>query len=201
MKQEEMGRGSAIFTGIMVAVFVTFLFTRIPGEDSEARQYKPEQTAAIETATLTAPEPHIRKESPTAEKLSYTVSEAHTEAHTEPQTVIHFTDDTRAIIKSVLMAECESEDTQGKALVVLIILNRLRSDAFPGTTIEEIVFAPNQFCISNKTPNEDCEEAIRLVESGWDGSHGALFFEHGGNNWVSQSRQYAFTHGGHNFYW
>ena len=57
------------------------------------------------------------------------------------------------------MAEAESEDTEGKALVMLVVLNRVWDDEFPDT-IEEVIFQKGQFSpISNealcKAPDED----------------------------------------------
>ena len=189
----------AVIAGVLFMIMVLWLFLQIPGEEIEARRSEP-YTGEV-AASVTTPMQPQREEKVTLVKLYHDEHETLTEANTEPQEVIHFEPGARQVLKSVLMAECEGEDTEGKALVVLVIYNRMRSDAFKGTTVNEIVYAPGQFCTSAKIPNDDCEAAIRLVESGWDESQGALFFEHGGNNWVAYNRRYAFTHGGHNFYW
>ena len=36
------------------------------------------------------------------------------------------------------MAEAEGEDTEGKALVILVVLNRVRSEGFPDT-VEDVI--------------------------------------------------------------
>jgi len=42
-------------------------------------------------------------------------------------------------LAKIAMAEAESEDTEGKALVMLVVLNRVWDDEFPDT-IEEVIF-------------------------------------------------------------
>ena len=42
------------------------------------------------------------------------------------------------------MSEALNQDVEGKALVMLTILNRVNSDKFPNS-IEEVVLAQNQF--------------------------------------------------------
>lgn len=48
------------------------------------------------------------------------------------------------ILTKIAMAEAEGEDTEGKALVILVVLNRVWDDSFPDT-IEEVVMQENQF--------------------------------------------------------
>lgn len=111
------------------------------------------------------------------------------------------------ILLKIAMAEAEGESTEGKALVMLVVLNRVWSEGFPNT-IEEVVFQKGQFSpvapggrYWTTTPNEDCYRALEMVMyDGWDKSQGATFFEHGGGGWHAKNLQYLFTVGGHNFY-
>lgn len=115
------------------------------------------------------------------------------------------------ILKRIAMAEAEGEDTEGKALVMLVVLNRVWSDDFPDS-VEDVVFQKlggvNQFSpvadggrYWTREPNEDCSEALELVMSGWDESQGALFFEAcAGTSWHSENLEFLFEHGGHRFY-
>ena len=48
------------------------------------------------------------------------------------------------MLMKIAMAEAEGESVEGKALVMLVVLNRVWSDAFPDT-IEEVIFQPRQF--------------------------------------------------------
>ena len=118
-----------------------------------------------------------------------------------------FDDDTKFILLHIAMAEMEGESTEDKARAMLVVLNRC---AVSGQTARQVVFAPNQFCIGdrfNLTPNEDCYVALALVESGWDDSHGARWFEANwsaarGTSWMQRniSRMKTFVSGGSTFY-
>lgn len=65
------------------------------------------------------------------------------------------------LLAKIAMAEAESEDTEGKALVILVVLNRVWSDGFPNS-IEEVIYQSGQFSpISNGRfdrvePDADC---------------------------------------------
>lgn len=116
------------------------------------------------------------------------------------------------LLMKIAMAEAEGEDIDGKALVIMVILNRVASDKFPDT-IEEVIYQQSngkyQFSpISNGRfdrvePNEDCQKALDMVMlDGWDDSQGALYFESCSNedNWHSRNLEFLFKHGGHRFY-
>lgn len=111
------------------------------------------------------------------------------------------------ILLKIAMAEAEGESVEGKALVMLTVLNRVWSEHFPDN-IEEVVFQENQFSPTvpggrywTTTPNAGCYEALELVMSGWDESQGALYFESTGHDgWHSQNLEFLFEAGGHKFY-
>jgi len=111
------------------------------------------------------------------------------------------------ILLKVAMAEAEGESTEGKALVMLVVLNRVRSDGFPDS-IEEVVFQESQFSVTleegryyTTTPNEDCYKALELVKHGWDESQGALFFEGcDGISWHGENLDFLYQVGNHRFY-
>ena len=111
------------------------------------------------------------------------------------------------MLAKIAMAEAESEDTKGKALVMLVILNRVWSDEFPDT-IEGVIFQDGQFSpISNGRydevePDTDCYRALQLIQiDGWDESHGATYFESKSeSNWHSEHLTFLFQHGKHYFY-
>lgn len=111
------------------------------------------------------------------------------------------------LLAKIAMAEAEGEDVEGKALVILVVLNRVWTDEFPGT-IHDVIYQKSQFSpITNGRfdrvePDEECYEALEMVMSGWDESHGALYFESekSADNWHSRYLDYLFTHGGHRFY-
>ena len=105
------------------------------------------------------------------------------------------------------MAEAEGESTEGKALVMLVVLNRVWSDGFPDS-IQDVIYEEGQFTpVSNGRfdrvePDEDCHAAMQLITTGqWDESRGALYFESGGGDtWHSRNLEFLFQHSGHYFY-
>lgn len=111
------------------------------------------------------------------------------------------------VLLKIAMAEAEGESTEGKALVMLVVLNRVWNDDFPNS-IEDVVFEEKQFSVTleggryyNTTPNEDCYKALELVKHGWDESYGALFFEScDGGSWHSDNLEFLYQVGNHRFY-
>jgi N-acetylmuramoyl-L-alanine amidase len=111
------------------------------------------------------------------------------------------------LLAKIAMAEAEGEDVEGKAFVMLVVLNRVWTDEFPDT-IHDVIYQKSQFSpmadgrFDRVEPNEECYEALEMVMSGWDESRGALYFESekSADNWHSRHLDYLFTHGGHRFY-
>lgn len=116
------------------------------------------------------------------------------------------------ILLRIAMAEAEGESTEGKALVMLVVLNRVWSEGFPNS-IEGVVMQSRngryQFSpvapggrYWTVTPNEDCYRALEMVMyEGWDESDGALYFENcNGESWQAKNCEYLFTVGNHLFY-
>ncbi len=116
-------------------------------------------------------------------------------------------DDSYRLAK-IAMAEAEGEDTEGKALVILVVLNRVWSDEFPDT-IEGVITQKKQFAAYENgrydrvEPNEDCYRALKLVQvSHWNESQNATYFERttGEKTWHNSNLKELFTHGNHTFY-
>ena len=111
------------------------------------------------------------------------------------------------MLMKIAMAEAEGESVEGKALVMLVVLNRVWSDGFPDT-IEEVIFQPGQISPVREggryfttEPNDECHEALEMVMKGWDESHGALYFESCENSsWHSENLEFLFQVGNHKFY-
>lgn len=108
------------------------------------------------------------------------------------------------------MAEAEGEDTEGKALVILVIYNRQHSGKFPDT-VSGVISRANAFTSYHNgryktvVPDEDCWAAFELIQAtGWDESQGALYFERtpedGESTWHSRNLERLFIHGNHTFY-
>lgn len=115
------------------------------------------------------------------------------------------------MLAKLAMAEAEGESVEGKALVILVALNRVWSDQFPDS-IEAVIFQHygNVWQFSpvaeggrywTTTPDAGCYEALELVMGGWDESQGALYFESTGRDgWHSRNLEFLFEFGGHRFY-
>ena len=111
------------------------------------------------------------------------------------------------ILMKIAMAEAEGEGVEGKALVMLVVLNRVEHNSFP-QSIKKVVFQKRQFSpISNGRydkvePDSDCLKAYNKVKNGWDESRGALYFtsEKGNETWHHRNLEYLFTYGNHRFY-
>lgn len=111
------------------------------------------------------------------------------------------------MLMKIAMAEAEGETVEGKALVMLVVLNRVWDSRFPNT-IEEAIFQPKQFSPVREggryyttEPNEECHEALELLQNGWDESGGALYFESCENSsWHSENLEFLYQVGNHKFY-
>jgi len=109
---------------------------------------------------------------PTATSVATTAPEQETEkAERSKIGSMDWDSDDAYRLAKIAMAEAESEDTEGKALVMLVVLNRVWSDEFPDT-IEDVIFQKGQFSpISNGRydevePDEDCYRALQLIQTG-----------------------------------
>lgn len=124
---------------------------------------------------------------------------------TQPERL--WTDKEAYLLARLAMAEAESEDTESKALVIRTVLNRVQYPYFPDT-IEEVIFQNNQFTPikdgrwDSVEPDDDCWAALALVESGWDESQGALYFEvtTDEDTWHNTHLVKLFEHGAMTFY-
>lgn len=110
------------------------------------------------------------------------------------------------ILMKIAMSEAEGESTEGKALVMLSVLNRVWSDEFPDT-VPEVVFQDMQYSpvldgrYYSAIPDDDCLAALELIEGGWDESIGATYFENAGaDSWHSRNLKFLFQEGNHKFY-
>lgn len=111
------------------------------------------------------------------------------------------------ILLKIAMAEAEGEGVEGKAYVMMVVLNRVWSDDFPGT-IKDVVFQDGQFTpiedggrYWTTEPDAECYEAYKMVLQGWDKSEGALYFcADRCSSWMEKNTEYLYTVGNHSFY-
>ena len=160
--------------------------------------------AASRTETPEEPVPKFGKQKPAEAQASAKVPETAQEPQ-EAQEV-----DEAYILTKIAMAEAEGEDTEGKALVILVIYNRQHSGKFPDT-VGGVISQENAFTSYHNgrydrvKPDADCWAALDLIqETGWDESQGALYFERtpedGESTWHSRNLERLFIHGNHTFY-
>lgn len=124
----------------------------------------------------------------------------------EADTHVDLNEDDEYLLAKIAMAEAENQNTEGKALVILVVMNRADSDRFPDT-VSDVIYEDGQFSpVSDGRydavdPDADCWEALELVRSGWDESQGALYFESKSKStWHSKNLKFLFQHGNHYFY-
>ncbi len=118
-----------------------------------------------------------------------------------------FSDKNAYLLMKIAMAEAEDEDTEGKALVMRVVLNRVKSREFPDS-IKKVIYQERQFSpivngrFDRVEPNKDCQKALDMIaEDGWDESRGALYFESkSASTWHEDNLQFLFRHGNHFFY-
>lgn len=111
------------------------------------------------------------------------------------------------LLAKIAMAEAEGEDIEGKALVMLVVLNRVKADGFPDT-IEDVLYQPRQFRtvgsgkFDRAEPDDGCWQALSMIEQeGWDESRGATYFESKSEStWHEENLDFLFQHGNHYFY-
>lgn len=115
----------------------------------------------------------------------------------------------------IVEAEAGGEDIKGKILVANVIMNRVKSEAFPDTVSEVVWENENgvpQFSptydgrIYQVTVSDDTKEAVRQALNGVDYSEGALFFvqkeaaEEHNVEWFDEELEWLFRYGVHDFY-
>ena len=110
----------------------------------------------------------------------------------------------------IISAEAKGESMNGKIAVGNVILNRVRSAAFPNTIYGVIFdrkygvqFAPVSNGTIYQTPTVDSIIAAKICLEGYSLSGDILYFVNprkAPNSWISRSRPYAFTVGNHAFY-
>ena len=108
------------------------------------------------------------------------------------QKVWELSDDDMDILMRMAYGEARGQGIEGKALVMLVVLNRWKSGHY-GETISAVV-KPGQF-VKAKTYDAECRVALTWVLYGWDESEGALYFCATGYN----GPIHLFKHGGHYF--
>ena len=190
-------RKARIAVVVGAAIYLAVGITKL-GQGSELRS-EPKDKVIIPTPTVTAsvqqeitPEPtECSTKEPAYQSLIYSYDWDAEESY---------------LLCKIAMAEAGNQDTEGKALVMLVVLNRVWVDEFPNS-IEDVIYQPRQFSpvlegtFDSVEPDEDCWDALEMVMSGWDESQGALYFESKSNStWYEDNLKFLFKHQDHYFY-
>ena len=119
------------------------------------------------------------------------------------------------ILLRIVQAEAGSEDETGRLLVANVVLNRVKSERFPGT-VTEVVYQSSggkqQFCpvangqIDHVKITRETINAVEKALNGEDISKGALFFvarkyaDPEKMKWFDNHLKLLFSYGGHEFF-
>ena len=121
-------------------------------------------------------------------------------------------------LQKIAYAEAGNQGIEGMALVMCVVLNRVRDARFPNNICDVI----SQSNVNPKTglieyqfssyvdgvfvsfePNEDTMQALSLIKNGWDESQGCTFFRSCVNDtttWHDTSLELVFQYKDHKFY-
>ena len=109
------------------------------------------------------------------------------------------------LLARCVYAEARGEPYTGQVAVAAVVLNRVRSAAFPNT-ISGVIYQSGAFsCVPdgqiNLTPNETAQKAARDAMSGWDPTNGCLYYYNPAtatSKWI-WTREVHLTIGNHSF--
>lgn len=147
---------------------------------------------------------------PTQQPVS--IPQETSKATVQEERIITYTYDTvdaydSYLLAKIAMAEAGNQDTEGKALVMLVVLNRAWGDNEFPDTVENVIYDDGEFSpvlegkFEQTIPNNDCWEALEMVMQGWDESKGALYFESkSSSTWHEDNLKFLFKHQDHYFY-
>ncbi|MBQ1230214.1 MAG: cell wall hydrolase, partial [Clostridia bacterium] len=113
-------------------------------------------------------------------------------------------------LSRIISAESRGEPLEGQIAVGNVVLNRVRSSAYPNTIYGVIFdrkhgmqFSPVSFGTIYNPPAASSVIAAKICLEGYTLSKDILFFMNprlATSSWISKNRPYAFTIGSHDFY-
>lgn len=123
---------------------------------------------------------------------------------TEPQFTYRLEEDEEQDLLKIAQAEASNQGIVGKALIMRVVLNRCEARVM---SIHDVIRQDGQFTaygnghFDKAVSDAECEEALRMILTGWNESFDALYFESGsGETWHSRNLYYLFTYKDHKFY-
>jgi len=113
-------------------------------------------------------------------------------------------------LSRIISAEAKGESLKGQIAVGNVVLNRVRSSAYPNTIYGVIFdrkhgtqFSPVSYGTIYNRPTESAVIAAKICLEGYTLSDSILFFLNpriATNNWIVRNRPFAFRIGNHDFY-
>lgn len=112
------------------------------------------------------------------------------------------------LLMQLAVHETGDYGAESQYFVMMVIINRLRSDEFPNTIREVLLqknpiqFLPEEILVK-QVPNADSHIALAMVEQGIDNSQGAIYYEASTNSsqsWHCQNREFLFEAYGQRYY-
>lgn len=174
-----------------------------PGNVSEKQEQR--EAAALLNLTRFGINPGIRHLLTGEETADLRNEKAHIKMKNEET---RHSDEDIELLARLVHAEAKGESYNGKVAVAATVLNRVRSNSYPGT-IRGVIYQYNfgyQYCPVrngqiNRPADEESRKAVREALRGKDPSRGALSFYNPAksyNRWI-RSRPHAVTIGNHIF--
>ncbi len=211
-KSETLQEGLCMTAGIRTAEVSGEALTRLQAEQaSRAEEEERGRMARQAQEAAAAKERAAAEDSGAAE----TAEEAAEEAAAETGRLYEVSEEDYDALLRLVEAEASGEDIKGKLLVANVVLNRVKSGAFPDTIKEVIYQRQNgraQFSpvatgkIDRVAVSEETVEAVERALCGEDESAGALYFvapayaDAGNHQWFRDNLTLLFSYEGHEFY-
>ena len=113
--------------------------------------------------------------------------------------------DDAQLLMRIAMAEAESDGIEGKAMVMAVVLNRVKDQRFPDT-VYEVITQDKQFSpiadgrFYSVEPDVECNLALAEIEKGNYSDVEALYFENAKASWQASKCTYLCKVGHHRFY-
>ena len=211
-KSETLQEGLCMTAGIRTAEVSGEALTRLQAERaSRAEEEERGRMARQAQEAAAAKERAAAEDSGAAE----TAEEAAQKAAAETGRIYEVSEEDYVALLRLVEAEASGEDIKGKLLVANVVLNRVKSGAFPDTIKEVIYQRQNgraQFSpvatgkIDRVAVSEETVEAVERALCGEDESAGALYFvapayaDAGNHQWFRDNLTLLFSYEGHEFY-
>lgn len=211
-KSETLQEGLCVTAGIRTAEVSGEALTRLQAERaSRAEEEERGRMARQAQEAAAAKERAAAEDSGAAE----TAEETAEKAAAETGRIYEVSEEDYDALLRLVEAEASGEDIKGKLLVANVVLNRVKSGAFPDTIKEVIYQRQNgraQFSpvatgkIDRVAVSEETVEAVERALCGEDESAGALYFvapayaDAGNHQWFRDNLTLLFSYEGHEFY-